>query len=283
MRQILTLALSFLVIAPTAFAQSGGRLNVPARLRAVVDRVEIHDATARAALQWWSQTTGVNVDVNWEQMAVYGVSPDTPVNVRLFDVTASQALGIIINQLNNEFAEVLVEVTPWDVRVMTKQQANQMSVVRVYDIADLVVQPRNSYNDAPVFDLTEALGDNGGGGNGGGGGGGSSLFGDDNQNDDDRQTSVNRGEDIAQMIRTSIEPELWQANGGLVASVQYWNGRLIVRAPLYVHRQIGLPVRARPIRVNPDYLPNRVDRPSPVRRSTGISSTNTASGISSVR
>jgi hypothetical protein len=54
-------------------------------------------------------------------------------------------------------------------------------------------------------------------------------------------TKNESGQSIAEMIRNTIEPDIWQENGGLYASARYYDGRLIVNAPLYVHRQIGIP------------------------------------------
>jgi len=42
-------------------------------------------------------------------------------------------------------------------------------------------------------------------------------------------------------IRETIEPEIWQQLGGQHASIKFFNGRLIVKAPRYVHEQIGIP------------------------------------------
>ena len=36
-----------------------------------------------------------------------------------------------------------------------------------------------------------------------------------------------------------IEPEAWEDNGGHRAVMSYFEGALVVRAPDYIHRQIG--------------------------------------------
>jgi hypothetical protein len=116
----------------------------------------------------------------------------------------------------------------------------------VYDVSDIVMRLPN-FTNAPSFDLNEALSNtsSGGSGNSGGGGGGSSggIFTDDNEDDgeDEDSTKAERGESIAELIRETIEPDIWQENGGAYASVRFYDGRLIVNAPMYVHRQIGMP------------------------------------------
>ena len=37
----------------------------------------------------------------------------------------------------------------------------------------------------------------------------------------------------------TIEPDAWQVNGGDAASIRYYQGTLIVRAPDYIQRQLG--------------------------------------------
>ena len=50
------------------------------------------------------------------------------------------------------------------------------------------------------------------------------------------------------IIRDSVEPDGWVNAGGDWASMRYYVGTLIVRAPDYIHRQIGgYPFAVRPI------------------------------------
>ena len=43
---------------------------------------------------------------------------------------------------------------------------------------------------------------------------------------------------LVDLIRMVIEPDGWRANGGDWASIQFYQGALIVRAPDFIHRQI---------------------------------------------
>ena len=45
---------------------------------------------------------------------------------------------------------------------------------------------------------------------------------------------------IADTIREIIEPDIWAAHGGTAGAISYYQGNLIIRAPNYVHRQIGV-------------------------------------------
>jgi hypothetical protein len=46
-------------------------------------------------------------------------------------------------------------------------------------------------------------------------------------------------EQILDLILEIVEPDAWVENGGDAASIRYYEGVLIVRAPDYVQRQIG--------------------------------------------
>ena len=50
-----------------------------------------------------------------------------------------------------------------------------------------------------------------------------------------------KAEEIADLIRGAVETDLWATNGGEYGSIKYFNGSLIIKAPLYVHNQIGMP------------------------------------------
>ena len=50
-----------------------------------------------------------------------------------------------------------------------------------------------------------------------------------------------------QPTTSTVEPDAWEDAGGSAASVRYYQGVLMVRAPDYIHRQIGgYPFAARP-------------------------------------
>ena len=234
----------------------GRGLSIRARMRTVVDPVVVEDATARQAFEWWSRTTGVSLVINWEMMESQGVDPGTPIDLSLRNVPAGRLLGLIMRQVAPEQVELIYELTPWYVQVMTKEEANRNPAVRIYDIRDLLHEVPN-FEGAPRMDLSSSLG--GGGSSGGGGGRGSSgggsggLFGNSSFGEDEATSSKQeRGEEIAQLIRDTIEPDIWIASGGTHSSIRYYQGRLIVKAPAYVQRQIGIPTAA-------------LDRPAPRR------------------
>ncbi len=211
-----------------AMAMMEAGLSIELR-QVVLDRLP-----GEASLQWFQRQTGLPMVIAWPSIEAVGIDPRTPVSVSLEAVAAGRLLELILGQLDsaaaavNPEAALIYDVTPWYVHVLTKAQANRRPMLRVYDVSsDVMVIPH--FDDPPTMDLGSILSDDGG----------FSVEAPDEQNVPTREQ---RGQQLAQIIRDTIEPTIWQENGGQFSSVRYHDGRLIVNAPMYVHRQIGMPV-----------------------------------------
>ena len=222
------------------------RNSIGRKLGDLIERVEFDANEAKEAFQWWSQTSDIPLVIDWNGLELEAIDSTAPITLRLRNLPAGQVLALLIRQIEVPGVELIIQSTPWYMEVMTKTQANRQTVIRVYDVRDLLYVVPN-FTNPPDFDLNEALSNTSSGGSGGrsGGRGGSSgsLFGDSASDDEaqDLTTRAERVEELAQLIRNSIEPDIWQLNGGEYASIRYLQGRLIVNAPQYVHDQIGVP------------------------------------------
>jgi hypothetical protein len=93
-------------------------------------------------------------------------------------------------------------------------------------------------------------GGGGGGGMGGGGsgGGGGGLIGDPGE-DPERPSEEEKADQLMDIIMEQCEPDAWKDAGGDWATMRYYQGVLIIRAPDFIHRQIDgypfAPVRPR--------------------------------------
>ncbi len=162
---------------------------------------------ARAALGRWAARAGVPLVIDWTAMEADGVDPGVAVTFAGQEVAAQTVLLNLMDQLSQE-QRFIAEVRPWGGTLMTRDRANRDVVAQVYDVRDLLVEVPRFMNAPSAPGLTRA----------------------------------EREEQLAQMIRAVIEPDVWQANGGAFSRLRIRNGLLIVRAPRYVHRQIGWPV-----------------------------------------
>ncbi len=206
-----------------------------------LERVTLKDAVAR-----WSVVSGRQVVCNWKALELAGIDPQTLVSVSLRDVPAVPLLRTIAEHASagqggadNPDARLMVEANAYYVRVLTRAEANRRVVTRVYLVGDLLHEVPDF--QGPSLTLTDALSNTN---NGNAGHGEQGLF------DDEPVAPTTAGDrralrenNLMDTLRSVVEPDLWKANGGTVASMSIRRNLLIVRAPDYAHRQIGLPVR----------------------------------------
>lgn len=241
-------------------AATGLTRTIESRLGDRIDPVKIENAPAEAAFKWWARTAGIPMLIDWQALTLDGVDQEARVNVDLRHAPAGVVLSILMRQVAPEGVPLMYEVTPHYLEVMTKRQANQRTVVRVYDIGDLLAEIPQ-FTNAPRMDLASAISS---GNSGGDNSSGSSNSSDSNsgsrgrtnfgtQNLFEQQTTTSetatrsraeRGEELADLIRDTVEPDVWIERGGQYSSIRVFGSRLIINAPPYVHRQIGAPVRS---------------------------------------
>ena len=256
------------------------------RLRTTIDPVELDDTPARQAFEWWSRITGISLVVNWRAMDNAGIDSEPPVTLRLRRVPANRVLALILRQLEVD-QKLIFQTTEWFVQILTLEEANRQTEVRVYDVGDLLhLAPH--FTNAPRFDLQSALTNTNSGGGGSSGGGSSrsiNAFATDDQDHKEQKTRRERIDDLLRLIRDTTEPEIWIANGGQYASISYFKGQLIVNAPLYVHDQIGLPA-VRVVRRRESTAASSRPRSSSRRRSgagrTGFDKGRRSTGVAGV-
>lgn len=207
------------------------------KMLAQLPTVDLKNITAEEAVTWLESIADIKVLVNWQRvLEEEGISSETEVVVVGKNLTTQAALDMILRQIAID-TPLMSEVTPWYIRIITKAQADANPILRVYPIGDLLITVPN-FDQAPDFDLQSIS--QSGGSSGGGGGSGGNIF-DDNEEDDDEEggSRDERAETIASLIRESVQPDIWRANGGLHSAITVYGDSLIVRAPLYVHREIG--------------------------------------------
>lgn len=214
-----------------------------AQLARTLPELKLDGVSLGDALDFIKDVSGVNLYVDWKTLEAAGVSRDTPINVRLRAVTLRKALNTIMAEAGGG-DQIAWTTDEGVVTITSKEKVNSTTYTRIYDIRDLLMEIPD-FTDAPNFDLqsTSTRGSAGGQGGGGGGGGGGSggLFGsnsDSNREQDKGKTKEERAEEILTLIKETISPDIWVDNGG-TATIRYFNGSIVVRAPKYVQEAIG--------------------------------------------
>jgi uncharacterized membrane protein YgcG len=240
----------------------GASANGMARrqLNTALPEVKLEGVAFSDALDFLRDISGINMTVNWKALETAGVSKEAPVTLRLRAISLRKALQMVLSEagggdtLAYDIDEGVVEIT-------TKEQADSRMITKVYPIEDLIMDIPD-FTDAPEFDLnaiSNQQSQNGGGAGGGvgggggysGGGGGSGsngLFGGSSSggsNGSSREapgkSKQQRADELVDLIRSIVQPDIWQENGGK-AAIRYWQGNLIITAPRSVHEAIGGPV-----------------------------------------
>ncbi len=214
--------------------------------------VQFDETQARDAINYLQTVLGINIIGRYSDDKIgFGIDPETPITLDVIDKPALTVLELVLDQCA-EFDEPCTwQLRNGFVEVGTKDRLSAPSAreIRYYPIRDLLFEPPR-FNNAPKLDLDSALnqgGGRGGGSGGGRGGGGGSIFGDPGE-EEDRPTEAERAQEIVDLITETVDPDAWDVNGGDRASIRYFQGTLIIRAPDFIHRQIGgYPFALRPV------------------------------------
>ena len=230
------------VPVPQAFATPGSSLN--RRL----PETKFNGVSFGDAVDFVRDVSGANITVNWRALAEAGVTPETPLNLRLYNVSLRRVLSAMLAEAGGGTDGLTYVLDDGVIEITTRALADQRMIVRVYNVEDLIMEIPDFGDDVPDFNLQSTSG-SGGGRNGGSGGGGSSgggLFGGGNSGNSSSssgekttsKTKNERAQELIDLIINTVRPDIWRENGG-TASIRYFNGNLIVSAPLSVQEAIG--------------------------------------------
>jgi hypothetical protein len=183
------------------------------------------------------EVTGAEIEPVWlSDAAVDGLDPDTPITLRARRVSALQLLEMVLERAEVSAASFsggnTWQMTEWGaVEIGPKEVLARRMRLEIYSITDLLWEVPD-YDTAPEIDLQTVLQSSQGGG------GGQSPFQDNQDEQLDRRTLEERSIELIEIIEQLVEPESWLSGGGN-ATIRYFQGNLLVRAPDYVHRNLG--------------------------------------------
>lgn len=233
------------IVSRSSGGAGGGESLLDQQLFAKLDRhvpVQFHNTPLDAAITALASAQNVNVSVNWADLDTAGIKPNTPVTLALAtEIPLRRALDEVLDLAGGSRVELGYTARDGLVKIATQDKLDREVYVAVYDVGDLLV-PRSNFSDAPKIDLphqarsglTQGLG--------------TTIYRKDNANDrfadderDDRYYAARqeRVAEIIDLIRTTVEPHSWQANGGEVAAIDEFNGQLVVTQTSAAQRSIS--------------------------------------------
>jgi hypothetical protein len=205
-----------------------------------LNEVKFTGITLADAIEWFRDATGANIDVQWKALEVVGMSKDTPVTLRLRNVPLRVALAKTLDAAAPGMADFYVSDNI--ITITSKQEADAKMVTRTVPVGDLLVDIPDF--KGPSFDLNAATNqtNNTGGSSSGPGRSTSSssapLFTTDTDDKTKRTTKTEKAQDLIDTIQSTVRPDVWDVNGGK-AHIKYYNGTLIITAPIAVQRLIA--------------------------------------------
>ena len=223
------LASTIVLLGVMSVASAQSVVNPKIALARKLPDVNLSNVALADALDFLRDTSAANMHVNWAALEAAGISKDTPVNLRLRGASLRKVLNLILTEaaggadtLSFYSADGVLEIT-------TREIADQEMVTIVYPVQDLLVEVPD-FNNAPDFNLQAQQS--------AGGGGGSALFGGGGGEEEQQTTRAERADELISLITDTIQPDVWQVNGG-TATIRFFQGNLIVRAPRSVHEALG--------------------------------------------
>lgn len=190
------------------------------------------DEPLRDVMNYIVQQTGATLEIFWlDERTGTGLDPEQTITLNVENLPAITVLERVLAKAEDVFGGGNNwQMTEWgEMQVGPTSRLNRFNRTEIYDINDLLlVLPE--YPEVPTIDLQQALQASQGGG------GQSPFTGGEGDNELDERPIEERADEIISLIEDLVEPDHWIENSR--ASIRYFKGTLIVRAPDYVHRGI---------------------------------------------
>jgi hypothetical protein len=109
--------------------------------RAAPARVQFADAPLENVVQYFRQTSGLNLFVQWRALEQVGINRDTTVSLDVSDVSLGKALDLVLDQLSADkgrLERLYWVVDEGIVTISTGQALNREVTTKVIDITDML-------------------------------------------------------------------------------------------------------------------------------------------------
>jgi len=204
------------------------------------------DNTIEDVLAFIGTVTNLNMDIDWDALALIGIEKDATVSLSLREIPARVVLDRVLQKVSpDDFSRAAWAVEDGILVISSEQALRKKTFIQIYDVRDLIFYIPN-FRQVPELDLDSVLNQ----GRSGGGGGGGGIFRDDEEEEeDDADRELEQLEKLLDIIQTNVDFEGWRDNGGDTGIVQELNGNLIITNTASNHRSIqGLLSQLREIR-----------------------------------
>lgn len=173
---------------------------IAARLEIMLDRFEFKDKTLDQAIGALAERTGCNFFVDWRALESAGFMRDARSSLSVQNLRASTTLKRLLDQFANDSPPLRLRHRVEDgvVRISTGDGFASSSVLRVYDVRDLIQIDLDRQRQTGRAPPEHFWGDR------------------------------EAGEALMKLLQDHVDAESWRNNGGSLGSASYFAGRLIV-------------------------------------------------------
>lgn len=160
------------------------------------------------ALGLLHDAAGVDIFTNWDLLAAAGFSREAKVTLHLRNTKLSKALSILLDSVGGEKTKLGYTLDGGVITISTFDDLARYTIVRVYDIRDIVPAIVDPDSDDDPIPTTMAAGSG-------------------------AQTQAAPGrmeliDQVTKLIEDCVEPESWKEAGGKYAEIHELGGRLII-------------------------------------------------------
>jgi hypothetical protein len=224
--------------------RTGSQIEADAGLERPIALLHADRAPLDKVIDSLVEQSHANLVVNWRELQGVGVDAQTPVKLRLQNVTLRVALERVLEQVGQfggGTARLGYEVRDGVIDVSSEEMLSRYTITRLYDIRDIVeaVVLEHKHWRPPTTPASDGAGA-GAGANGSAGGG--TLF------SSQPQTLLSTGtrtdaddviDDIVKLVTDTIRADSWRENGGTAGSIRALGGHLIVTHTFTAHAEIA--------------------------------------------
>lgn len=219
-----------LAVAPEAQARTepDPRTETIARLLQPAT-VELSSARLEDVMIYLQESTGAHIDITWRDGNAAGIGLDRDAEVTLSwrDAPALSLIERVLEKTGDEFDPATWQVTDEGILdIAPRSVLNRRASAKLYDVQDLLLEIPD-FTEVPDLELGSIVQGQGGSGQ------------EVDLTTGAGTTEAERLEQLIEIIQTSIEFDQWRDNGGDAAEISAFRGALLVRAPGYIHRQLG--------------------------------------------
>ena len=203
--------------------------------------VGFDEAPLSEAIEFIREYTGVNVVLDPVGLDTLSLDPDTPVTLKLEQVTLKSALRLLLTPL-----ELTYMIRDEVLFITSLENAESEMVTKVYPVADLVIPPTSMLMGGGMGGGMGGMGGGFGGQGGGFGGagnfgGGRGNFGGAGRNQPEGNGGAGFGdysEEFIELIQRVIAPDHWDVIGGQ-GTIRGLRGNAIIRASRAQHQGLS--------------------------------------------